>query len=93
MSAVRLNQFRRGEPFELTVNDRTVTAYSGESLATILLAAGVRTFQKSLDGKNRNRLYCGMGECMQCLVTVDGIPSCQACKTLARPGMRVETQP
>jgi D-hydroxyproline dehydrogenase subunit gamma len=92
MSAVRLSQFQRGEPFGLTVNGHTVTAYSGESLATVLLAAGVRTFQKSLDGKNRNRVYCGMGECMQCLVTVDGIPSCQACKTLARPGMRVETQ-
>lgn len=91
MPAQRLPQFERGAPIELQVDGRTVTAYHGETLATALLAAGVRSFQPHRLESEPNRLYCGMGECLQCLVTVDGVPSCRACQTLVQPGMIVET--
>jgi ferredoxin len=35
---------------------------------------------------------CGMGVCMQCRVTVDGVPHVRACQTLCRDGMEVATQ-
>lgn len=36
-------------------------------------------------------LFCGMGLCFDCLVTVDGRPDIRACITPAADGMRVET--
>lgn len=92
MNTARLSQVQRGTPFEIEVDGSKVTAYQGETVATALMAAGVRSFHKNLPGNAPSRLYCGMGVCMQCLVTVDGIHSCQACKTTVRPGMKVETE-
>jgi predicted molibdopterin-dependent oxidoreductase YjgC len=93
MTAIRVPQFERGDAFEIEVDGKLVPAYAGETIASVLLAAGMRAFHQNLPDKAPSRLYCGMGVCMQCLVTVDGTHSCQACKTLARPGMKVETRP
>jgi len=82
----------RGRPFEIEVDGRRVVAYEGETLATVLLGAGIRAFHHDSHGGACSRFYCGMGVCMQCLTTVDGIMNCQACRTLARPGMKVETE-
>lgn len=91
MNSMRLPKYERGTPFEIEVDGKMLVAYEGETVATTLLAAGIQTFHHPSQGNNPSRLYCGMGVCMQCLVTVNGIPSYQACKTLARPGMKVET--
>jgi aerobic-type carbon monoxide dehydrogenase small subunit (CoxS/CutS family) len=82
----------RGEPFQLLVDGKPVTAYPGEILATVLMAAGIRSFHLVPLNVHPSRLYCGMGVCQQCLVTVDGVSSCHACQILARPGMNVETR-
>ena len=36
-------------------------------------------------------LFCGMGTCFDCLVTIDGRPGQRACITPVENGMRVET--
>ncbi|MGV2986111.1 FAD-dependent oxidoreductase [Vibrio sp. E150_011] len=60
----------------------------GESIASALTVAG-----RSLNAKNsRNRVFCGMGECQQCLVTVDGAISQRACKTQLKEGMSISRQ-
>jgi predicted molibdopterin-dependent oxidoreductase YjgC len=91
MKAFRLGGITRGLPFEIEVDGQIVTAYEGETLATAMLAAGMRSFSTPAEPYPSSRLYCGMGSCFQCLVTIDGQPNVQACRTLARPGMKVET--
>ncbi len=82
----------RGQSFTIQVNGKPVTAYPGETLAAALLAAGWRMFRHtSLSGEPRG-LYCGMGVCFDCLVTVNGRENVRACKTLAQPGDKVERQ-
>jgi sarcosine oxidase subunit alpha len=93
MNAIRLAGITRGISFEIEVNGQTVTAYEGETVATAMLAAGRRDFATHAEPHPSSRLFCGMGSCYQCLVTIDGQPNCQACRTLARPGMKVETRP
>jgi predicted molibdopterin-dependent oxidoreductase YjgC len=78
----------RGEPFALDVDGQPVTAYQGETVAAALIAAGYRTFRHTAHGLPRG-LFCGMGVCFDCLVTVDGRPHVRACLTLVQPGMRV----
>ena len=36
-------------------------------------------------------LFCGIGICFDCLITVDGVPNQRACLVPVRPGMRLET--
>lgn len=82
----------RGEPFTILVNGQVVDAYPGETLATVMMAAGWRMFRHTpLSGEPRG-VFCGMGVCFDCMVTVNGRENVRACKTFAQPGDIVERQ-
>jgi aerobic-type carbon monoxide dehydrogenase small subunit (CoxS/CutS family) len=84
------NGITRGLPFQIQVNGHTVTAYPGETIATVLLAAGWPMFRHTaLSGAPRGP-FCGMGLCFDCLVTLNGTPNVRACLTPAQPGDKVE---
>lgn len=76
-------------PFTITVDGRPVTALPGQTVAAALLAAGMLWWRRTPTGAPRG-LFCGMGVCFDCLVTVDGLPDQRACMTPARPGMQVQ---
>lgn len=59
----------RGDQITLTVNGAPVAAYAGESIATLLLAEGITTFNVTRSGKPRGP-YCNMGTCFECQVRV-----------------------
>ena len=65
-----------------------VTARPGQSLAAALTAAGFRRFGERAEGTPCG-MFCGMGICQDCLVTVDGAPDRRACMTMAAAGMVV----
>jgi D-hydroxyproline dehydrogenase subunit gamma len=81
----------RGRPLTLTVDGRAVSAYEGETVATVLLAEGHTTLRLTPGGEPRG-VFCGMGVCFDCLVIVDGVPNTRACVTFAREGMEVQRQ-
>jgi sarcosine oxidase, subunit alpha len=67
-----------------------VEVRDGDSVASALWRHGLRTFNRSLKSHRRRGLYCGTGDCANCILTVDGVPGARACVTEARAGMRVE---
>ena len=71
------------------VNGRGVRAHAGETVHAALVAAGRLGLRKSRQGEPRG-VFCGMGVCYECRVTIDGIPDQRACMRLVAPGMRVE---
>lgn len=72
-----------GEPLPMT---------QGQSVAAVLLAAGIRSWRTTrVNGRPRG-LFCGIGACFDCLVTVNGEPSVRACLTEAKPGDVITTQ-
>ncbi len=87
--AQRITTLERGEAFFITVNGQPVAAYPDESIATVLAAAGFRAFRKTDASDSPRGIFCGMGICFDCLVTVDGIPNQRACMTQARAGCDV----
>jgi predicted molibdopterin-dependent oxidoreductase YjgC len=89
--ARRLPNINRGASFNIEVDGHNVVAHKGETVATVLMVAGVRSFANHAEPYAPSRLFCGMGTCQQCLVTIDDLPNCQACRILARPGMKVVT--
>jgi len=81
----------RGPRLTLTLDGNPVTAYDGETVATVLLAEG-RIATRTTPGGEPRGVFCGMGVCFDCLVVVDGIPNTRACMTKAREGMDVRRQ-
>lgn len=71
---------------------RRVPAQDGDTVASALYRAGVRTFTRSLKHHRRRGLYCMTGDCPNCLVTVDGQPGCRACSTPASDGSTVRRE-
>ncbi len=81
---------RRGNAVHMMMNGDEVVAYEGETVATMLLAVGRRTFRSAPNSGEPRGLFCNMGVCYDCLVTVDGVSNVRACRTAVREGMRVE---
>lgn len=81
---------RQGEPIEITVDGTTVPALAGETVAAALTAAGLRALRQTKDGAPRG-VYCGMGVCFDCRVTIDGEAGLRSCLTTVKPGMHIRT--
>ncbi len=75
--------------FDIEVDGRLVLAQPGQTLAATLIGAGITVFRRTPSGAPRG-VFCGMGVCFDCLVTVDGLADQRACMTPARPGMKVQ---
>jgi predicted molibdopterin-dependent oxidoreductase YjgC len=82
----------RGERLVFHFDGRPVPAFRGESVAAALMAAGIRRLRTTPVAGAPRGVFCAMGVCYDCLVTVDGTPSRRACLVPAAAGMRVETQ-
>lgn len=79
----------RTEPFTIEVNGEAIAARDGQTVAAALLAAGQDVFRHMPSGAPRS-IFCGMGVCFDCLVTVDGLADQRACITPVRSGMQVQ---
>jgi predicted molibdopterin-dependent oxidoreductase YjgC len=77
-----------GASFTIDVDGEPVSACDGQTVAAALLASGRQVFRHTATGAPRG-VFCGMGVCFDCLVTVDDQADRRACITPARPGMRV----
>ena len=56
------------------LDGRRIEVQDGDTIGSAAFRAGVRTFSRSLKSHRRRGLYCGTGDCANCLVTVDGMP-------------------
>jgi predicted molibdopterin-dependent oxidoreductase YjgC len=74
--------------FNIEVDGHSLPARPGQTVAAALMAAG-RLILRYTDSGAPRGLFCGMGVCFECLVTIDGVSGRRACMTPARPGMRV----
>ena len=82
----------KGVTLVLKVDGREIRARDGDTVATALLAAGVKHIRTTPVSGAPRAPYCLMGVCFDCLVTIDGVGSRQACLVPVREGMAIETQ-
>ena len=76
----------------ITVNGTRIEALSGEPIAAAILAAGIRVFRRTPKLDSPRGVYCAIGRCTDCVMTVNGTPSVRTCITPAEDGMVVESQ-
>lgn len=84
---------RAAAPIRFTFEGREIEALPGETIAAALSAAGILAFRETAKDKAPRGLWCGMGACWDCIVTVDGKSGQRACLVKAEAGMRVEGAP
>lgn len=81
----------RGMPATFLFNEQPIEAFTGESVAAALLAAGVTTLRRSPNGHPRGA-FCFMGACQECVVQVDG-RRVEACRLRVEHGLAVTSLP
>ena len=74
------------------VDGRPVQALEGEMIASALTAAGIKRLRTTARGRDPRGIFCAIGRCTDCVMTVDGVPNVRTCITTAREGMRVQSQ-
>lgn len=79
----------RGGPVTIEVDGEPLEARAGETIATALLADGRRTLRQTRIGGRPRGLFCAMGICFDCIVTVNGQGGVRACMARVEPGLRV----
>lgn len=71
----------------LKFNGEPIEAPEGATVGAALVAAGHDTWRTTRGGKRRG-LFCGIGVCYDCLITIAG-RSERACMVQVREGMEV----
>ncbi len=89
----RQNLSPTDKTLEFAFEGQTVLALAGETVAAALIANEI-TVRTSVGVDNPRSwlgMYCGMGACFGCLVTIDGRVSQRACLTKVRGGENITT--
>ncbi|WP_370949455.1 (2Fe-2S)-binding protein [Amycolatopsis sp. cg5] len=79
------------ERIQLTVDGEPLTGFAGQSVAGVLLASGRMSWRTTRSGAPRG-VFCGIGACFDCLLTVNGVPDVRACRRSAVDGDEIRTQ-
>lgn len=72
------------------VNGLEIEAIESENVGTFLLKRRQQVLRKTRFEDNPRGMFCGIGVCFDCIVTIDGIANQRACITQLRDGMRIE---
>ncbi|MED3554038.1 (2Fe-2S)-binding protein [Cytobacillus praedii] len=80
---------RKAIPF--TFDGKTYEALENETVAAALLANGIRTLRIHEESGTPRGVYCNIGHCMECRVTVNDQANVRACLTVVEQHMVIES--
>lgn len=87
-----LGKEKRRKKITIIVDGKAVNAYEGEMIAAALIAAGKQYFRLTRRYEKPRGIFCAIGRCTDCVMTVNGIPNVRTCITPVEKGMVIETQ-
>jgi aerobic-type carbon monoxide dehydrogenase small subunit (CoxS/CutS family) len=87
-----LGEAQPGRRITLLVDGQPVEAFEGEPIAAALMAVGHKVFRWTPKEHEPRGVFCAIGLCTDCAMTVDGHPNVRTCITPAVDGMKIETQ-
>lgn len=92
MNPLELVGAEPGPAFTVTLDGREITALPGQTVAAALWAAGVTSWRATRGAGRPRGVFCGIGVCFDCLVTVNDRPNQRACLVPVRAGDTILTQ-
>lgn len=73
-------------------NDEQIPFESGDSVAAALLRVGISSLRTTRFNGEPRSLFCGIGHCYDCLVSINGVLNQRACLAKAEPNLNVASQ-
>lgn len=86
-----LGKLENQTEIEFTFDGKKYNAYEGDTIASALLANGIRQLRVHEETENPRGIYCNIGHCFECRLTVDKAPGVRACLTEVKPAMVIES--
>jgi len=74
-----------------TFNGKRLQGCEGDSIASALLANGIRTIRHDLATREPRGIFCGIGHCYECRVNVKDEGNARACITPIAENMTIES--
>lgn len=87
-----LGPVKAQEKIKIKIDGKVISAFRGEPIATALLAAGIKVCRETPKQGEPRGPFCMIGQCTDCMMTVNGKPNVLTCITPVEEDMRVETQ-
>jgi len=84
--------FKKRKELPFSFEKKKIVGEDGDTIASALHAAGVRTLTTSLKFDSPRGFFCGIGKCSSCLMRVNGIPNVRTCIAPLKEGIIVEMQ-
>ena len=89
---VILGQDSAPKMIEIIVDGQKIPAKEGEPILAALLAQDIMVNRYTVKRNEPRGLFCGIGQCTDCAMVVNGKANVRTCITPAVEGMVVETQ-
>jgi len=86
-----LGKIEERSEITFTFDGKQYTGYEGDTIASALLANGQRTLRVHEASGNPRAIYCNIGHCYECRVTVDDVRGVRACLEPIKEGMKIES--
>ena len=80
-----------GAAITFHVDGKSLPARRGQTVAAAMLAAGQRVLRQTRRAGKPRGLFCAMGVCFDCVMTIDGKAGVRACMTKVEDGMQVSS--
>lgn len=86
-----LGKLEDREKVSFQFDGRRYEAFKDETIAAALLANGIRKLRVHEESGSPRGIYCNIGHCMECRVTVNHQANVRACLTVIEKDMVVES--
>ena len=80
-----------GAAVTLQIDGTPLQARRGETVAAAMLAAGQRVLRHTRQAGKPRGIFCAMGVCFDCVMTINGAAGVRACMTKVEEGMQVSS--
>lgn len=86
-----LGKLENQTPIQFTFDGKIVNGFEGDTIASALLANGVRQLRVHEATGSPRGIYCNIGHCFECRVTVNQSQTLRACMTPILENMVIES--
>lgn len=85
-------EFEEKKEITFYFEGQAMIGYEGDTIGSALYANDIKILSYSVKAHQPMGLYCAIGNCSSCLMTVNGVPNVRVCVEPLHEGDRVERQ-
>lgn len=87
-----LGKMEDKETVTVFIDGKPFRAIDGEMIAAVMMANGLMVHRHTAKTGTPRGIYCGIGQCTDCVMIVNGVPNVRTCITPVEDNMQIETQ-